>query len=71
MIYVIVYLILSMLYGFIVFRKHPARDRISVLTQAVFGTTIVFHVLHLIFGLVYKTLGINMYYAVTVNTEDE
>lgn len=71
MIYLIVYLIISAIYGFIVFINNPHRDNISTVTHIAFGTTFPFHVLMTVVALIYSIFNVNIYYVVTVNVEDQ
>lgn len=71
MIYALAYILISVLYGYIVFVKHPAKEHIPAISHVMFGTTFPLHLFMTIIALLYKPFGVNIGYMVTVNTEDK
>lgn len=69
MIYALVYLIISAIYGYIVFMKNPEKNNISPMTQLMFGTTWGLHLLNSLVLHIYRLVGVHIYYLVTVKKE--
>lgn len=69
MIYALVYLIISALYGYYVFARNPSKNNVKVITQLALGTTWALYFVIYMLVYVYRLFDVNIYYLVTVNKE--